>query len=83
MSEVREHEHMMMFLNKIGESTSHMKLNQKKEYVRAYGRAAAIFEEALIPYLPKILQILQKKGQNIGNFADLGPVIAESFGLCI
>ena len=38
-----------------------MKLPQKKEYIKIYGRAAQVFEESLIPYLGKILSLLLKK----------------------
>ena len=61
MQEIREHEHMIIFMNKLSESSSHMKLQQKKEYIKIYGRAAQVFEESLVPYLGKILTILTKK----------------------
>ena len=69
---------MIIFMNKLSESNEHMKLQQKKEYIKIYGRAAQIFEEALIPYLQKILGILQKKCQ-AGN-TDLHGVISDTFG---
>ena len=50
MQDIREHEHMVIFLNKLSESNDHMKLLQKKEYIKIFGRAASIFEEALTPY---------------------------------
>jgi hypothetical protein len=53
--EITEHEHMVLFLSSIAETNDHMKLQQKKEYIKIFGVAAEIFEEALIPYLPKIL----------------------------
>ena len=40
MSEIREHEHMMIFLNKLSDVNNHMKLHQKKEYIKVYGKAA-------------------------------------------
>ena len=42
---------MLLFLNILAESNDHMKLQQKKEYIKIFGLAAEIFEDALIPYL--------------------------------
>lgn len=42
---------MMTFLHMLAEENNHMKLQQKKEYVKIFGVAAEIFEDALIPYL--------------------------------
>lgn len=50
-TEITEHEHMMTFLHMLAEENNHMKLQQKKEYVKIFGVAAEIFEDALIPYL--------------------------------
>ena len=51
MQDIREHEHMVIFLNKLSIADDHMKAVQKKEYIKIFGRAASIFEEALIPYI--------------------------------
>ena len=40
MQEIREHEHMVIFFNKLSDSNEHMKVQQKKEYIKIYGRAA-------------------------------------------
>ena len=78
MQEIREHEHMIIFFNKISESNGHMKVQQKKEYIKIFGRAAQIFEEALIPYFSKILTILSKKAKEGSD--DLHAVISETMG---
>ena len=70
---------MTIFINKLSDFNNHMKLQQKKEYIKIYGKAAQIFEESLIPYLQKILNIFLKKAKEGTN--DLSGVIAESLGM--
>jgi hypothetical protein len=48
-------ERMLSFLQCISEFNEHMKLTQKKEMVKMYGVAGEIFEESLIPFLPKVM----------------------------
>ena len=69
---------MVIFFNKLSESNEHMKVQQKKEYIKIFGRAASIFEEALVPYLQKILTILSKKAKE-GN-SDLHGVVSDTMG---
>ena len=60
-------ERMNCFLNILSEQQD-MKSTQKKEYIGVYGIAAEIFEESLIPFIPKILSQISKKlkeGQTI------------------
>jgi len=45
----------------LSEHNEHMKPHQKKELIKLYGNSAEIFEEALIPFMPKILTYLQRK----------------------
>ena len=78
MQEIREHEHMVIFMNKLGEVNDHMKLQQKKAYIKVYGQAAQIFEESLLPYFSKMLSILQKKA-NLGA-PDMHQVISDTLG---
>lgn len=52
---------MNAFLFMLQEHNEHMKPNQRKELVKLYGTAAEIFEEALVPFMPKILAYLQRK----------------------
>jgi len=61
INDITDTERMNTFLNAISEHNEHMKPQQKKEYIKLYGVAGEIFEESLIPFLPKILGTLQKK----------------------
>ena len=79
MSEIREHEHMLIFFSKLSEDNNHMKVQQKKSYTAIYGKAATIFEEALIPYLQKILNILLKKAKE--SQPEIHPTISDTLGL--
>jgi len=49
---------MNAFLLMLSESNEHTKPHHKKELVKLYGVAAEIFEEALCPFFPKILNYL-------------------------
>ena len=79
MQEIREHEHMVIFFNKLSEVNNHMKPQQKKEYIKVYGKATQIFEEALQPYLQKMLNILLKKAKE--EQPDIHQVISDTIGL--
>ncbi len=46
---------MNAFLFMIQEHNEHMKPNQKKELIKLYATGSEIFEEALIPFMPKVL----------------------------
>ena len=52
---------MNSFLFSLSESNEHMKIQHKKELIKIYGESAEVFEEALLPFFPKILSYLQKK----------------------
>ena len=80
MQEIREHEHMVIFMNKLAEANNHMKTQQKKQYILVYGKAAQVFEEALIPYCQKMLNILLKKAKDDGS-SDLHQCISDTLGL--
>ena len=56
-TEITDHERMILFLNALSEHNEHMKPQQKKEYIKVYGVAAEIFEDALIPYVQKVLNV--------------------------
>ncbi len=55
-----------------------MKINHRRELLRTYSAAAEIFEEALIPFLPKITGYLEKKLKE--GDTQLHSVIAEALG---
>jgi ABC-type multidrug transport system fused ATPase/permease subunit len=67
-----------MFLNKLSESNDHMKTVQKREYIKVFGKAAAIFEEALVPYVHRIVNTLAKKARD--ETSELSGVISDTFG---
>jgi hypothetical protein len=52
---------MNAFLFMIQEHNEHMKINHRKELIKLYGNAAEIFEEALLPFFPKIQSFLERK----------------------
>ena len=60
-TEITDNDRMICFLSAISDQNEHMKPQQKKEQIKIFGLAAEIFEEALIPFIPKILSALQKK----------------------
>lgn len=72
---------MNAFLLMLQEHNEHMRPNHRKELIRLYGAAAEIFEEALIPFMPKILAYLQRKLKE--NDTLLHGVISESLGALV
>jgi hypothetical protein len=58
-----------------------MKSNHKKELIKLYGQAAEIFEESLIPFMPRILTYLQRKLKD--GDVNLHVAISESLGLLV
>lgn len=58
-----------------------MKPNQKKELIKLYSVAAEIFEEALLPFMPKILTYLQRKLKE--NDTLLHQPISDSLGALV
>lgn len=53
--DVTDNDHMNLFLNSLANFDEHMKLAQMKEQLKQFGVAAEIFEEALVPFVPRIL----------------------------
>jgi hypothetical protein len=56
--DITDSDRMNCFLQAISEQNEHWKAQQKKEYIKLFGVSAEIFEESLIPFLPKILATL-------------------------
>lgn len=77
---ITNQERMNTFLSCLAEQND-MKTTQKKEYIRVFGMAAEIFEESLIPFIPKILSQITKRlkdgNQEVNNaYADaLGSIV--------
>lgn len=69
---------MNAFLFMLAETHEHMKIGHKRELIKVYASAAEIFEEALIPFMPKIQGYLDKKLRE--GDPQLHVAIAESMG---
>ena len=74
-------ERMTTFLYLLSEQNQHMKVSQKKEYVKLYGLAGEIFEETLLPFIPKIMGYLQKRLKENDN--HLHDVCADAIGTIV
>lgn len=55
---------------------------RNKEYIKIYGIAAEIFEESLIPFLPKVLSQIQQK-LKADDQQEIHNAYAESIGLVL
>jgi len=72
---------MNAFLFALQEHNEHMKPQQRKELIRFYATAAEIFEEALVPFMPKVLGYLQRKLKENDTLLH-GPV-SDSLGAMV
>lgn len=79
-TDITDNERMSMFLGYLADVNDHMSLSQMKEQIKQFGIAAEIFEEALVPFLPKILHNFQKKIKE-ESAIKLHSVIGEAIGL--
>ena len=79
-NEITENDRMLMFLNSLTDFNVHVKLFQMKEQVKVFGLASEIFEDALEPFLPKILgnltKLIKEEATN-----RLHQTIADTLGL--
>jgi hypothetical protein len=80
-TEITDNDRMNSFLNTVSDHHEHMKPQQRREQIKIYGLAAEIFEEALVPFLPKVLAILTKKLKE--GTAHMQEAIAETLGLMV
>lgn len=80
-TEITDNDRMNSFLSAVCDHHEHMKPQQRREQIKIYGLAAEIFEEALIPFLPKILGNLGKKLREAAN--HMQEAIAETLGLMV
>ena len=78
-TDITDNERMTMFLHQLAEINDHMNLGQMKEQFKQFGVAAEIFEDALVPFIPKILNNFQKKIRDEAT-VKLHPVISEAIG---
>lgn len=72
---------MNTFLLTISETNEYMKTNQKKEYIKLYGEAAQVFEDALLPFISKIFGYVLKKLKDPDQ--TLHTTCADSIGLLV
>ncbi len=77
-TEITDNDRMISFLSTVSDQNEHMKPQQKKEQVKIYGLAAEIFEESLLPFLPKILAALSKKLKE--GTAPIHEAISDTLG---
>jgi hypothetical protein len=78
MNDITDTDKMNTFLTSVAEHNEHMKPQQKKEHLKVYGLAAEIFEESLIPFLPKIHTVLQKKCKE--STSNMHSAISDTLG---
>lgn len=72
---------MTAFLYMLQDHNEHMKAAQRREMIKVYAAAAEIFEEALLPFMPKIHGYLDKKLKDCDTQLHL--VISESLGALV
>ena len=80
--EITDNDRMVIFLASLGNITEHMTVPQMKEQIKQFGVAAEIFEDALVPFLPKVLFNFQKRIKEEGS-TRLHTTIAETIGLMV
>lgn len=78
-TDIIDNERMVLFLTSMCDINEHMNLNQMKEQIKQFGVAAEIFEEALVPFLPKMMFNFQKRIKEEGS-TRLHAVISETIG---
>lgn len=77
--EITDNDRMIIFLNSLSDINEHMNVNQMKEQLKQFGVAAEIFEEALVPFVPKIMANFAKRIKEEGS-ARLHVSISEAVG---
>ena len=78
-TDITDNDKMLLFLNLLAELNEHMKVNQMKEQIKQFGIAAEIFEEALVPFEPKMLANFSKRIKEDGS-NKLHDAISETIG---
>lgn len=58
---VEDSSHMNLLLNSLTDFNEHIKEPQMREQIKMFGVAAEEFEEEIVLYIPKILQLLMKQ----------------------
>ena len=79
-TEVTENDRMLTLLNSFTDFNVHTKLGQQKEQVKLFALASEVFEDSLVPYIPKILSTLCKLIKEDAT-TKLHQTIADTMGL--
>lgn len=77
--EITDNDRMLMFLTCLANIDEHMNISQMKEQMKQFGVAAEIFEDALVPFVPKMLNSFQKRIKEEGS-NRLHLAMAETLG---
>lgn len=77
--DITDNDRMTIFLTTLAEFKEHMSLNQMKEQIKQFGIAAEIFEDALVPFLPKMISSFAKRIKEEGS-SRLHLALAETLG---
>jgi hypothetical protein len=72
---------MNLFLNHLNDSSEFLKSNQKKEFIKVYTMASEIFEESLVPFLPKVIFHLSKRLKETDNMTHTAA--SDAFGTLV
>lgn len=70
---------MIQIIQKLVDFNEHIKPNQMKEQIKVYGSMAEVFEDDLVPFVPKILKNLEKIIVSEGT-TRLHGAISETIG---
>ena len=77
--DITDNDRMVIFLTSLANIDEHMNLNQMKEQIKQFGVSAEIFEDALVPFLSKILYFFHKRIKEEGS-TRLHLVLGETLG---
>ena len=79
VQDIVDNDRMNIFLNCLSNIDEHMKLPQIKEHYKMFGVASEIFEESLVPFVPKMLANFAKRIREDGT-TRLHVTISETIG---
>ena len=80
VTEVTENDRMVTLLNSFTDFNVHTKITQQKEQIKLFSLAAEVFEDSLVPYIPKILSTLSKIIKEDAT-TKLHQTVADTMGL--
>ena len=80
--DITDNDRMLIFLSSLANINEHYTVPQMKEQIKQFGVAAEIFEDALVPFMPKVLFNFQKRIKEEGS-TRLHTTIGETIGLMV